>query len=113
MVFIDGGLFPGNNWLPSLWEYAPLKKINAFFVLCRFDSGTAFGKAVCSIAYGCGATHAVLSTSLFNRSLFCSVGFFLEILKAAEDLAWLKRFEISFVSRTITVMLYCIMVNFN
>jgi len=101
VAFIDAGLVPEYNWLQSLWECASLKKINAVFGQCRFDSDTAFGKAVCAISYGCGATHAVLPASLFNRSIFDSVGLFPEKLRAAEDLVWLKSFENSFGSRTI------------
>lgn len=93
IAFIDAGIVPSSNWLACLWSCAEKTQAKAIFGLCHFEAERPFEKAVCSLSYGCTATHPVLPASLFHRSVFNKVGLFREDLRTAEDVLWMRAVE--------------------
>jgi len=93
IAFIDAGIVPSPDWLACLWSCAEKKQAKAIFGLCHFEAERPFEKAVCSLSYGCTATHPVLPASLFHRSVFNKVGLFREDLRTAEDILWMRAVE--------------------
>lgn len=90
IAFIDAGIEPDQAWLERLCDYARDQHSLAVFGMCRFAGDTCFERTVCALSHGQGSLHAVVPASLFNRQVFDEVGFFLEYLRAAEDLSWSK-----------------------
>lgn len=93
IAFIDAGIVPSPDWLACLWSCAEKTHAKAIFGLCHFEAERPFEKAVCSLSYGCTATHPVLPASLFHRSVFNKVGLFREDLRTAEDVLWMRAVE--------------------
>ena len=93
IALIDAGIVPSPDWLACLWSCAEKKQAKAIFGLCHFEAERPFEKAVCSLSYGCTATHPVLPASLFHRSVFNKVGLFREDLRTAEDILWMRAVE--------------------
>jgi|CXWL01.1.fsa_nt_gi glycosyltransferase involved in cell wall biosynthesis len=90
IAFIDAGIEPEPAWLERLCDYARDQHSLAVFGMCRFAGDACFERTVCALSHGQGSLHAVVPASLFNRQVFDEIGFFLEHLRAAEDLSWSK-----------------------
>ena len=101
IAFIDAGIVPSPDWLESLWLCMQKSRSKVIYGICKYDSESAFGKAVCAVSLGCGVCHPVLPASLFHRSVFTQVGYFREELRAAEDLLWINAVDKVYGARVI------------
>jgi len=97
VVFIDAGIVPNVDWIECLMRCAlsnPL--VPASFGLCLFEPDDIVSTAVASVSYGLQVKHLALPASIFHKSIFDSIGYFREDLRAAEDHEWFARFKISY-----------------
>lgn len=101
IAFIDGGITPEKDWLEQLTHFVQTHDTQAVFGVCEFSAERTFEKAVCALSYGYGAVHPVIPASLFHRQIFERVGFFREDLRVAEDILWVKQFEMIFGQRSV------------
>lgn len=99
IAFLDGGIEPAADWLQTLFDCATQANARAVSGVCRFDSESAVGKAVCALSAGVQREYRVLPASIFRRDLFDEVGPFRTALRSAEDLEWLQRLTVAGIQR--------------
>lgn len=91
IAFLDAGIVPDRDWLSQLWNNAERNDCHAVFGKCLFLPKNFFQKLLCFVSCGLNRQLTVLPASLFHRAVFARVGFFREDLRAAEDVAWMRR----------------------
>ncbi len=91
IVLLDCGMEPIPNWLASLERTQQQSGSLAVFGKCQYVPGTEFQKAVCALAWG-ERPVTVVPCALIHRSVFETIGFFREDLRAVEDQEWTGRF---------------------
>ncbi|MDO8773263.1 MAG: glycosyltransferase [Burkholderiaceae bacterium] len=101
IAFLDAGIDPDSQWLEQLERFSGLYATPGVFGVCRFTADKAFQRAICALSNGQGAVHPVVPASIFKREVFGVVGYFPENLRAAEDLAWVARYEMQYGVRAV------------
>ena len=96
IAFVDGGIRPEPDFLSQLHACASAGGRSHAFGWCRFDAVGVIPLAVCALTNGVGGRRTVLPAAMFHRSVFERIGCFPEHLRSAEDLVWLKSFEMAY-----------------